>query len=162
MDSSLTNSSVVEFVNNTLLNKEEFFNKYFNKIIDHEIKKNIVGTFPDLTRSSLSELLGNMKEVLSEDMSKIEADILEDDFFTEFIDEKKDSYETYERMDVNNIVENSVLFKDYFEFNAFKKMFISMKRNEPEKLKEIVIENTNKIYQNLIDIFTVIDESGIV
>ena len=93
-------------------------------------------------------------------MSDIPAsNIFEDNVFTEFIEQKNDSYE---RMDIDKIAENPVLFKEHFEFNVFKKMFNSMKRKEPEKLVKIIIENTKKINQNLIDVFTAIDESGIV
>lgn len=165
MDSS-TISSSVELVKKILSDKDKFFGESLNKIVEREVRKETAYNFPDLRRTPnncsrcLSELLEGWKEIVSQDMSDIPAsDILESNVFDEFIEEKDSSYE---RMDIDKIAENSVLFKEHFEFNAFKKMFISMKKNEPEKLKELIIENTKKIHQNLIDVFTAIDESGIV
>lgn len=166
MDSSTTSSSVIELVKKILSDKDKFFGESLNKIVEREVRKETAYNFPDLRRTPnncsrcLSELLEGWKEIVSQDMSDIPAsDILESNVFDEFIEEKDSSYE---RMDIDKIAENSVLFKEHFEFNAFKKMFISMKKNEPEKLKELIIENTKKIHQNLIDVFTAIDESGIV
>ena len=163
---SSSDSSIVEFAKNTLLNKNNVFNKFFNIIVDYEVKKEIADNFPGLKKNPnnwsrcLSELLEDWNEVVSQDMSDISfSEILEGSIYIEFIKEKTDFFE---KMDVDKIAANSVLFKEHFEFNVFKKMFISMKRNEPEKLKELIIENTKKVYRDLIDIFTAIDESGIV
>lgn len=159
-------SSVLGLVRTTLLDKNELLKEFFRRIVKLEINKEIVDTFPGLRRNSnnwsrcLSELLDNWGEILSDDMSDIPlSDVLEDSVFVEFIDEK-DSF--FERFDDKKIAGDSALFKEHFEFHAFKKTFISMKKNEPEKLKELIVENTKKIYQNLIDVFTAIDESGII